>query len=155
MLLERSEILEMAKVTVNELLNRVMVTHERSLPMYLAFAAPFVGHGDEAASEVLSQIVTDHKYLSEKFHDYLLEQNYPVGHGQWDMNFTSMHDVSLHYLLAEIVRREKSIIADLTKYAQLLEKAPAARALIQEALGMAKGHLESLEELSHVAVART
>ncbi len=145
----------MAKVTVNELLNRILVTHERSLPMYLAFAAPFVGHGDEAASDVLSQIVTDHKYLAEKLHDFLLEHNHPVGHGQWDMNFTSYHDVSLHYLLTEIVRREKSLIADLTKYSQMLEKVPSAKALVQEALGMAKGHLESLEELSHGAAART
>jgi hypothetical protein len=145
----------MAKVTVNELLNRVMAMHERSLPMYLAYAAPFVGHGDEAASEVLSQIVTDHKYLAAKIGDFLVEHNHAVGHGHWDMNFTSLHDVSLHYLLGEVIRGEKTLIADLMKYADKLGNVPAAKALVQEALGMAKGHLESLEELTHGAAAGT
>jgi hypothetical protein len=137
------------------LLNRVMVIHERSLPMYLAYAAPFVTTGDEAASDVLAQIVTDHKYIVEKFGDFLQENNHPVGHGQWDMNFTSLHDVSLSYLLSEVVRREKLLISDLTRYVEKLANFPAAKALIQEALGMAKGHLETLEELSHGAAART
>lgn len=143
----------MAKVTVNELLNRVMVMHERSLPMYLAYAAPFIGHGDEAASEVLSQIVTDQKYLVEKIGDFLIEHDHAVGHGHWDMNFTSLHDVSLHYLLSEVIRRQKQLVSDLTKYAEKLASFPAPKALVQEALGMAKGHLESLEELSTSAVA--
>lgn len=145
----------MAKVTVNELLNRVMVMHERSLPMYLAYAAPFLSHGDEAASEVLSQVVRDHKYIVEKFGDFLLEHNHPVGHGHWDMNFTSLHDVSLHYLLTEVVRGEKQLTAELSKYAEKLASFPAAKALVQEALGMAKGHLESLEDLDMPAAAGT
>lgn len=139
----------MAKVTINELLNRVMVMHERSLPMYLAFAVPFVDAGNEAAPEVLQQIVKDQKYLVEKIGDFLIEHNHPVGHGQWDMNFTSMHDVSLEFLLKEVIRRQKALIADLTKYAEKLASYPAPKALVQEALGMAKGHLESLEEVTH------
>lgn len=145
----------MAKVTVNELLNRVMVMHGRSLPMYLAYAAPFVSQGDEAASEVLAQIVRDQKYLVEKFGDFLIDHDHAVGHGHWDMNFTSLHDVSLQYLLTEVVRRQKQLISDLTKYAEKLASFPAPKALVQEALGMAKGHLESLEELNSPTAAGT
>jgi hypothetical protein len=123
--------------------------------MYLAFAAPYVGQGDEAASEVLSQIVADQKYIVEKLGDYLVEHDHAVGHGHWDMNFTSLHDVSLHYLISEVIRGEKSLIVDLTKYSDKLASYPAAKALVQEALGMAKGHLESLEELTHGAAAGT
>lgn len=145
----------MPKVTVNDLLNHVMVMHERSLPMYLAYAAPFVGHGDEAASEVLSQVVTDQRYLVDKIGDYLIDQNHAVGHGHWPMDFTSLHDVSLAFLLVEITRLQKQLVADLTHYADKLVKFPAAKALVQEALGMAKGHLESLEEVTHGAAAGT
>lgn len=136
----------MPKLTVNELLNRVLVMHERSLPMYLAYAAPFVAQGDQAAAEVLDQIVHDQQYIVEKIGDYLVDQNHPLRRGQWDLDFTSYHDLSLRFLLAEVIRRQKTLIADLTHYEKVLEKHPQAQALVQEALGMAKGHLESLEE---------
>lgn len=141
----------MPKLTINDLLNRVLVMHERSLPMYLAYAAPFVGQGDQAAAEVLDQIVLDHRYLVEKIGDYLVEKNHPLGHGHWEMTFTSLHDVALQFLLTEMIRRQRAAIADLTRYDKLLEKFPAPRALVQEALGMARGHLESLEEVAHGA----
>ena len=63
------------------------------------------------------------------------------------MEFTGLHDLSLEYLLSELVRRQQADVDRIGEIATLLRTDPAAHALAEEALGAAKGHLASLREL--------
>jgi hypothetical protein len=63
------------------------------------------------------------------------------------MAFTSLHDLSLEYLLTLLVERQDKLVAACGNLANLLATAPFAQAAAREALGEAKGHLENLKEL--------
>jgi hypothetical protein len=69
------------------------------------------------------------------------------------MVFTAYHDVSFDFLLPILIDRQHKTIAYLQRCADQLNLAPMAKALVEETVGMAKGHLEALEELTRPAVA--
>lgn len=131
----------------NVTLNRLLVTLHRSLPMYLADAAPWTHHGDEQARKVLGHIVADHRMYSGRIAELLLSRRRLVGFGDYPMIFTDTHDLSLDYLIGELIFYQKQDIAAIQDGALALQNDPAGRTLVEEVLGNARGHLESLEEL--------
>ncbi len=63
-----------------------------------------------------------------------------------------LHDLSLDFLIAAAVRYQEYDLTAIQEIVDGLAPAPAARALAEEALGMSKGHLDSLRELGHAPV---
>jgi hypothetical protein len=66
------------------------------------------------------------------------------------MEFTDTHDLSIEFSIHEAMDYQKQDIADLEQCVERLRQAPAAQTLAAEALGMAKGHLASLVELTNM-----
>ena len=130
-----------------DILNRLLVLHERSLPVYLSYAPPYqlVSHGN--AKAVLDQIVADHKRTIDRLGTLIIESGGTADYGEFPMSFTSLHDLSLDYLLKLLVERQVKFIAASDKLAEMLNMAPFAQAAAREAVGEAKGHLENLQEL--------
>jgi hypothetical protein len=131
----------------NAALNRLLVTLHRSLPMYLADAAPWTRHGDERAEKVLGHIVADYQMYSGRIAELLLSRRQLAGFGEYPMVFTDTHDLSLDYLIGELIFYQKQDIAAVQDCALTLQNDPAGRTLAEEVLGNARGHLESLGEL--------
>jgi hypothetical protein len=123
-------------------LNRLLQIHYRSLPMYLASAKPWVPRGQEKAAETLELVVADQKRTIEKITQALLDLGADIRVGEFPMVFTDMHDLSVDYVLKELVEAQRQDIAAIEVCVADLAGDPLA----QEALGAAKGHLESLEE---------
>ncbi len=69
------------------------------------------------------------------------------------MTFTDTHDLSLDYLVNELVDYQRQDIAAIEKCVADLNADGNGRALAEEVLGNARGHLESLKELLKPAVA--
>jgi hypothetical protein len=128
-------------------LNRLLMTLHRSLPMYLADAAPWTHHGDEGAKNVLCHIVADYQVYVGRITELLLSRRQLAGFGDYPMVFTDTHDLSLDYLIGELIFYQKQDIATIQGCALVLQSDPAGRTLAEEVLGNARGHLESLEEL--------
>jgi hypothetical protein len=128
-------------------LNRLLQIHYRSLPMYLASAKPWVPRGHEKAAETLDLVVADQKRMIEKITEALLDLGADIKLGEFPMLYTDMHDLSVDYLLTELVESQRQDVAAI----EGCVADSAGDPLAQEALGAAKGHLESLEE----AVAET
>jgi hypothetical protein len=131
----------------NATLNRLLVTLHRSLPMYLADAAPWTHHGDERARKVLGHIVTDYRMYSGRIAELLLSRRQLAGFGEYPMIFTDTHDLSLDYLIGELIFYQTQDIAAIQDCALALQNDSAGRTLVEEVLGNARGHLESLDEL--------
>lgn len=144
----------MARIDTNAVLNRLLVTLYRSFSMYLGdTAASWVHPGDESAKRVLDQIVNDYRMYSQRLIDLLQQRRVDFGLGEYPMAFTDTHDLSLDYLIGEVMYYHKQDIAAIETYvADLVSDAPG-RVLAEEILGNARGHLESLEELSKTPVA--
>ncbi len=137
----------MSPPSTTELLNRLLVLHMRSLPMYLGYAPPNQLFRNHHAQAVLGQIVEDQKRTVDRLGKLILDNNGAVDHGEFPMSFTSLHDLSLPYLLKLLIERQQRSIAACDKLADGLNMAPYAQAAAREIVGEAKGHLENLQEL--------
>ena len=125
-------------------LNRLLAIHYRSLPMYLRDAQPWKHSGDERAHETLSHIIADHQRVVEQVSEALLDLGGDIELGEYPMLFTDMNDLSYGYLLGQLVDQQRQLVART----QSCVDASGGEPLCLEALGLAKGHLEELQELA-------
>jgi hypothetical protein len=137
----------MQTVNSNAALVRLLDILHRSLPMYLSDAVPWTHPGDERAKKVLSHIVNDYRMYCGRIVNLLLERRQLLDFGDYPMGFTDTHDLSLDYLIGEMIYYQKQDIAAIDQCVADLKFDTAARTLAEETLGNARGHLESLQEL--------
>ncbi len=137
----------MTPPSTTDILNRLLVLHVRSLPMYLSFAPPYQLYQDPKAKAVLDQIVEDQKRTIDRLGTLILDAGGTVDYGEFPMSFTSLHDLSLKYLLNLLIERQQKFITVSERLTDQLSHAPYAQATAREAIGEAKGHLENLQEL--------
>jgi hypothetical protein len=144
----------MARVDTNAVLNRLLVTLYRSSPMYLGDTASSWTHpGDEAAKQIVNAIAADYRMYTQRLIDLLQDRRATFGFGEYPMAFTDTHDLSLDYLVGELIFYQQEDIAFLEKCVSALVTDPQGRSLAEEILGNARGHLESLQELAKVPAA--
>jgi hypothetical protein len=129
-------------------LNRLLAIHYRSLPMYLSNTRPWMRAGDEPAARALSHIVDDQKQRVERISDMLLDEGADIDAGAFPMAFTDTHDLSLDYLITELIDHQRRDIAAIDEIVRDAGEDVALRRLAEEALGAAQGHLQSLSELA-------
>jgi hypothetical protein len=132
--------------TIDEL-NRVLAILLRSFPQYLQWARPYIPPGRKDVVETIQEIVAAQNSLADRISQMIIESDSLPDTGEFPIEFTDTHDLSIDYLTDEAIGYQKQDIADLAESADSLNLSPAAQSLAAEALGMAKGHLESLEEL--------
>ncbi len=63
------------------------------------------------------------------------------------MSFTALHDVSFDYLVKLMLQRQEKEVCRLHSVSRGSRLAPVAQALVLEALGESKAHLDMLQEL--------
>ncbi len=126
-------------------LNRLLVLHSRSLPMYLKYARPWGSEEGEAAA-VLEAIVADQEEYVSRIGSLILERGGAVRHGEFPIQFTGMHELSWSYLLRQMIERQQRDIVEIHNCVTALAGDPFAHALAEEALGAAQAHLDTLRE---------
>jgi hypothetical protein len=139
----------MSPPSTTEILNRLLVLHARSLPMYLGYAPPYQIASRPHAKAVLDQIVADQQRTVDRLGTIILDSGGTVDPGEFPMAFTSLHDLSLEYLLKLLIERQEKFVTVCERLADMLTMAPYAQAAAREVVGEAKGHLENLQELQH------
>jgi hypothetical protein len=137
----------MASTDTIDLLNRVQVILRSSFPQYLQYARPHVPAGREKVMETIDEIVAGQMALAARVSEHIFESGGLPEKGKFPVEFTDTHDLEIDFLILEAIAYQKQDIADLAECVDALRLSPAAQALAAESLGMAKGHLESLEEL--------
>lgn len=132
--------------------NRLVALHNRSLAVYLRDARPWrrspaAGGGDEQAAALVLQIAADHSRVVQLATAELESVGAPVTAGEFPMTFTDLHDLTYSFLVRTLIAEERGILAACQSIARELPGDP----LPQEAVGLAKGHLESLQEVTTAA----
>jgi hypothetical protein len=130
-----------------DILNRLLAIEYRSLPMYLLWACPHRTAGDEQAWKTIQSIVDDQKAMSTRIAELIADRSWRVDLGDFPITFTGSHDLDLDYLVRRLVDWQKGTVASIQECYTALADDPVAQAVADEALGEAKGHLESLEEI--------
>lgn len=129
-------------------LNRLLAIHCKSFPQYLQWSRPHVptGRGDEL--EAIRSIAADQDALADRISRMIVDADALPRTGEFPMEFTDMHDLDIDYLIRAAVGYQEQDARTVQGLVERLETAPAARAIAEEALGMAKGHLDTLRELA-------
>ena len=138
----------MPSSNIREALVRLLATQTHSLAMYLTYTSPWMRDGDNHAMQVVSQVVEDQKQIAARVFDHMQQLYGRVDSGEFPMEFTSTHDLSLEYLVKLVIASQQQDIKTLEACVRELSADPTARVLAEEALGEARGHLESLVELT-------
>lgn len=137
----------MSAANTIDVLNRLLAIHQGSFPKYLTYARPFMRSSDEPSLDVLHEIVAGQHSISKRISVAVDEAGGLIGSGEFPMEFTGQHDLTMEFLLRRAVEYQRGDIAAIEACVAELSLVPAAQSLAEEALGMARGHLESLEEL--------
>ena len=143
----------MSSHTTLRALNRLAAIHERSLAKYLHWAVPHFVGGDEKAAASLQAIATDHQAIVDRCDALVEEAEGRIDLGHFPIVFTGWHDLDFDFLLGKLIADEQQCQVAIGQIIRELALAPLAKALGEEALGMSKGHLETLEELARPAQA--
>lgn len=114
--------------------------------MYLSSAPPHRGVGDERLWEAIRHIMSDQSLMIDKIADYVESLDGTPNMGEFPMEFTSMHDLSIDYMTQQLLDRQQREVELIEMMSADLESGSPAKALAQEALGAAKAHVESLQE---------
>jgi hypothetical protein len=129
-------------------LEQLLVVLVRSFPAYLEYARPYSTQQDTHLLNTLDQIVADQEHLAERISQLMRAAGHPARLGEFPMEYTDLHDLSTEYIVRMAIEYQKQDIAEIEELVDELRMAPMALALAEEARGLAKGHLETMQELT-------
>jgi hypothetical protein len=135
------------------LLNHLLAVVGKSFPQYLRYSRPYLPLGREGVMEIVQTIVHDQDVFTDRIREMVNDLGYPVQRGEFPMAFTDTHDLGIDYQLTVAIEYQEQDIETIGRIVSQLQLVPAAKALAEEALGMAKGHLDTLQELAVPQVA--
>jgi hypothetical protein len=112
----------------------------------MRYARPYIPPGRENVMETIHEIVAEQDLLAQRVSQTVFESGGLPDSGEFPIEFTDTHDLAIDFLIQQAIACQKKDVADLEQCVESLRLAPAAQSLAAEALGMAKGHLELLEQ---------
>ncbi len=129
-------------------LNRLLRTLTRSLPMYLQDARPWSRGDDQGVQEAMDRLVADQQLYAQRVADAIVAHGGRPDPGPFPLSFAVVNDLSLDFLLREAIRRQRQDLDAVRQCAAELAEDPDLRAIAEEVWGNTRGHLEILEEIS-------
>jgi hypothetical protein len=140
----------------NRTLNEALIILNRSLPMYLSDATPWVGFGEEEMRKSLDRIVESNRENVRLLTELLHARRHPIDPGEFPMEFTGLHDVSIGYLIDPLIADQKQRIESLAACAQRLTRDTQGQSLLEDIVSAARHNLQALQALEHKpALAKT
>ena len=136
----------MASISSSDVLNRLLTILARSFPNYLVYANPNVAAGRQSVLDLLESVRAEQNALASRVSDFIQQQGRQAIVGDFPLDYTDAHDLGLDYSLKLLVEYQRQDIAAIEQCVEQLRLAPAALAFAEEALGLARGHLELAEE---------
>jgi hypothetical protein len=128
-------------------LDRLLGLLCRSLPAYLADVRT-LGHPEgEEVRVALNRLVADQQMYAQRVADAITQCGGRPDPGRFPTEFAAKNDLSIEFLLREIVTSQNQEVASIAQCAGQLEGESALHALAEEILGNAKGHLDILMQL--------
>jgi hypothetical protein len=128
-------------------LNRLLGLLCRSLPTYLADVKT-LGHPEGAPIRTaLHRLVADQQMYARRVADAITRCGGRPNSGRFPTEFAAKNDLSIEFLLREIVAGHDRDVVAIKQCVDRLEGTSTLHALAEEILGNAKGHLDILQEL--------
>ena len=137
----------MDQAKIADTLGRLLHILCRSLPMYLEEARPWTRRDDQPAQRALANLVADQRMFSGRVAQTILDLDGNPALGRFPTAFTSLHDLSIEFLMPRIVECQRRDLQAIEQCVHELAGTPMVRPLAEEILGNARGHLDILDAL--------
>jgi len=129
-------------------LNRLLNCLSRSLPAYLAETSTYENPDSAPIRAAIDRLASDQRRYADRVAEAIVARGGRPNPGRFPREFTAKNDLSVSYLLHDVIDLLDQDIALFEQYAKELEGAASLHALAEEILGNAKGHLDALLELA-------
>ena len=107
----------MTSTDTTAMLNRLLVLHHRSLPMYLSYAKPWTRPGWESAGQTLELIVAAQRSLVDRLGEMILENGGTLEFGRFPFAYTALHDLSFDFLVRKMIEHQQLVIPEIEREA--------------------------------------
>lgn len=128
-------------------LNRLLHVLCRSLPAYLADVRYWTRIDCHDIQTAVEHLVGDQQNYAQQVAEAIGQLGGRPNPGRFPAEFAAKNDLSLEFLLEEIVGDQEQSILVIEHCVVQLEGDSALHALAEEILGNAKGHLDILKEM--------
>jgi hypothetical protein len=128
-------------------LNQLLSLLCGSLPAYLADVKTLAWPEGERVRVALGRLVADQRMYAQRLADAIAERGGRPNPGRFPTEFGAKNDLSLAFLVPEIVASQRRDVAAIEQCVGRLEGESALHALAEEILGNTKGHLDILAGL--------
>lgn len=127
-------------------LNQLLNLLRYSFPQYMPFTSPYVPAAHFDSPSVLADVAADQMLLADKIAERIDALGESPTLSGFPMEYTDTHDLSIDYLLRRAIRYQRADIETLRQLSASLELSPRIKPIVDEAIGLARGHLECMEE---------
>ncbi|MCE5269089.1 MAG: hypothetical protein LLG00_14535 [Planctomycetaceae bacterium] len=129
-------------------LNRILGLLCHSLPAYLSEAKPWRGFSYGEVDAVIERLAADQHRYARRVAEAITRLGGQPNPGHFRAAFAAKNDLSMDYLLHDVLECQEQDIASITRYAAEVDGVPALHALIEEILGNAKGYRDVLKGMA-------
>ncbi len=136
-----------------KVLNRLSMIHNRSFPAFLLQSSSWVRGAADKPAEVLKRIAEANQAMVDRLGRDLYEHRAVADQGEFPMYYADWIDLSAAFTVSAAIDELRRDVDDINQCIEALEEEPMMLAVAQEALGEAKGHIDSLVELSEAPAA--
>jgi hypothetical protein len=137
----------MSNQNIINTLQRLFALQYRSFTSYLRYGHPYHREADAETLEILNDITTDQMEICGKITELLDTFNQVPLPTDFPMVYTDSHDLSVDFLIADLIYYQKLDIEEIHKYISDLSECDDAKKIAEEALGREKAHLDTLQTL--------
>jgi len=130
-------------VVLNQLLHLLC----RGLPSYLTEAKPWSQPEHQSLCNAMANLVEDRQMYADRVAKAILDRGGYPDPGQFPLEYTSLNEVSMEYLVHELIDSLRADMEILQGYSAQLAEIRPLHALVEEIIGNTKGHREILEKV--------
>lgn len=111
----------------NQRLNDLLIDLSRSLLQYAGEAWPWTAEGGPTATrDAVMDLVRRQQDSARQIVDLLIERHHPIDFGIYPDEYSSLHYVSLDYLLGQLIVNEQAILEECDAVARDTKDDPDA-----------------------------
>ena len=129
-------------------LNRLLRTLHRSLPMYVKSSRLWAQHEAQEALKTLGRVADDQEADAARLADEILGLRGHLETGQFPVAFTALNDLAVPYIVKLAIDRQQQDLQAIGECVDQLADQPYLRSLGEEIYQSAQGHLADIEKLA-------
>jgi len=138
----------MTAIAVHERLNDLLVNLGRSLLQYACEAGPWSSTADAGGVRTtLDRLAERQRKSVQRLAEHLDAEGFPVDFGIYPDEYTSLHYVSLKYLLSQLLQGQQALVAECEQTVRDVAHDAGARELLGEILAQEQATLAELQRL--------